>query len=171
MFSTEQIRTLNDARTILTAAKKPHTWEGGVVKATCEHASDAIFQALNHTRAYLGQPIHDDLMHNREDPDRTRSLGRADSITVESDEDGFELHISTDVGAYVVNVHGISAELLAAVEKEIGGYWAEGRAAAAQHQRDLDLEVDADAYEPSDPKHPGWSTRVADSYDIQRGDR
>ena len=97
----------------------------------------------------------------------TESLGRADSITVDSDEYGFELHISTDLGEYVVNVHSVTHDLIK-VGEEMVAYWAEGRAAAREHQRDLDSEVDADAYDPSDPKHPGWSTRAADAYDSMR---
>jgi hypothetical protein len=174
MLTTEQIRVLNDARTILRDTKPPTTWEGGTARVRYDVAENAIFQALNATRAYLHQPISDDLMHNRED-DVTRSLGRADFVTIESDEDGFELHISTDTGySYVVNVHGVSQLLLAEVQKEIGSYWEEARAAAADHQRDLDKVFACDpdesgGYDPSDPKHPAYHSTHADIWDAREG--
>ncbi len=93
----------------------------------------------------------------------TISLGRADHIEVVGDEDGFELHISTDEGEYVVNVHSVSQELLDTVQKEIGEYWATGRALARQHalERRADFEQ-ADAYDLRNPKHPQYhSTHVS----------
>ena len=106
--------------------------------------------------------------------ERTQPLGHADSLFIVGDEDGFELHFGTDTGLYVVNVHSVSRELLAAVNDEIGAYWEEGRRLAREHQHDLDRQDAFDlrnAYDPSDPKHPGWSVRVADAYDTMRGDR
>jgi hypothetical protein len=102
---------------------------------------------------------------------RTQPLGRAYDIQVIGDEDGFELHIETERGNYVVNVHGIAEHLLDAVNKEIGGWFREGRAAAADHQRDLDKVFDGDGIPTDDPKHPDWFSVHADAYDTMRGDR
>lgn len=164
MLTTEQIRTLNDARTILADARPGQSWGGGVVRTRLDVAENAIFQALNASRAYLGESISDTLMHNREEPSRTRSLGSADSITIEGMEDGYELTISTDDGLYVVNVHSITHDLIK-VGDELKAYWAEGRAAAADHQRDLDKVFDGDGIPTDDPKHPDWHSVHADIYD------
>ncbi len=62
----DEIRILNQARTILKNQRTPNTREGGHADAVYHDAEHAVFQALNVTRAYLEQPISDDLMHNRE---------------------------------------------------------------------------------------------------------
>lgn len=164
MLTTEQIRTLNDARTILRDTKCPRTWEGGFAQSTYYDAEKAVFQALNVTRSYLGQTIPDTLMHNREDVDISRSLGRADNVEVIGDEDGFELHIETESGNYVVNVHGCATQLLEQV-KQIGDWFAGGMAAAAAYAP----PVDPDGYDRSDPKHPDWHSVHADLYDSREG--
>lgn len=95
----------------------------------------------------------------------TQHLGTANYVDVVGDENGFDLHINTDKGGYIINVHGVSAELLAIVNDEIGSYWAEGRAAAASHQHDLDSRIDDGAYPPGDPKSPGYHDRMSAIYD------
>lgn len=97
----------------------------------------------------------------------TIPLGRAYDIQVIGDEDGFELHIETDQGNYVVNVHGVAQQLLDAVNKEIGGWYREGAALAADHQRDLDRVFDGDGIPRDDPKHPEWFSVHADAYDTR----
>jgi hypothetical protein len=95
----------------------------------------------------------------------TTYIGTAQSVSIESDEDGFVLNIVTaDDGEFSVNVHAISRELLDVVQKEIGEYWAEGKRLAAEHQRErvFACNPDDDGYGPDDPKHPNWfSTHVA----------
>lgn len=164
MLTTEQIRTLNDARTILKNAQQPNTWSGGRVSEACDNAQDAIFDVLNATNSHRLQEIPETLLHNSENPDRTKPLGRAEDITVVGDEDGFELHFTTEDGSFVVNVHGVAKELFEATG-QIGDWIDEGREARA----DRPVTDDSDAYDPSDPKHPGWSVRVADAYDTMRG--
>lgn len=164
MFTVDQIRTLNEARTILRNAKPPLTWEGGRVDEACKQAHEAIFNALNVTSSHRVQEIPDDLMFNREGPDVTRSLGRADEITVDSDEDGYELRISTDRGVYVVNIHAVTDEILEGA-KRIAVWQDEMRAASASYVP----PVDPDGYDRSDPKHPDWHSVHADRYDSREG--
>jgi hypothetical protein len=96
----------------------------------------------------------------------TEPLGRADSIRVESDEEGFELHISTDTGSYVVNIHSVSEELVYAVNKEIAAWFAEGRALAREHLLGRPV-TDDDGYAPDDPKRSDWHSVHADRYDLR----
>lgn len=146
MFTIYQIRTLNDARTILNSQKTPDSRGGGRAAAAYIHAEDALFKALNVTRAYLRQPIPDDLMHNREER-RTRDLGSAAAISVVDDENGFELHFTTDEGQqYVVNVHGVTEDLIV-VGKEMVDYWTEGRRLAGEHRAAAE---NIDAYDTLD---------------------
>ncbi len=101
-----------------------------------------------------------------------KQIGRAESITVDSDEDGFYLTIVTDEGSFSVVVQEVSRQLLDEVNASIGRYWEEGQA-ARQHalERRHDAEQ-ADAYDlRTDPKHPDWHSVHADRYDAMRGDR
>lgn len=97
----------------------------------------------------------------------TTPLGRAYDIQVIGDEDGFELHLETESGNYVVNVHGVAQVLLDAVNKEIGGWFREGQAAAASYVPPFD----GAGIPTDDPKHPNWFSVHADAYDTMRGDR
>jgi hypothetical protein len=105
----------------------------------------------------------------------TTSLGRAYDISVVGDEDGFELHFSSTTGDYVVNIHGVAQLLLDAANKEIGGWYREGQAAAADyaHVRAVGgFACDPDesgGYDPSDPKHRNWHSVHADLYDQREG--
>ncbi len=86
----------------------------------------------------------------------TTPLASAHGVSIYGGEDGFELHLSTTDGEYVVNVHACSEQLLEEVEREIGEYWQEARAEMGR-AKILCKRVDDDAYDMTDPKHPGWS--------------
>ncbi len=59
-----------------------------------------------------------------------------DSIKIESDEHGFELHIETDEGdRFVFNIHGVADDLLDACVKRIGPWVAEMNAAKRDYDR------------------------------------
>ncbi len=76
-----------------------------------------------------------------------------DTIKIESDEAGFELHIETDEGdRFVFNIHGCADELLDACVKRIGPWVAEGQAVKAEYDR-----VKRDAYPEDDGPWPGES--------------
>ena len=87
MFTDSQIATLNAARTILRGQSVPNTFEGGRAAESYERAEHAIFQALNVTRSYLGQPIPDWQMHNRPE-----AAGADDSGYATSDPKHPEYH-------------------------------------------------------------------------------
>ncbi len=64
------------------------------------------------------------------------STGNADSITIESDEAGFELQIVTDDGIhYHFNIHAVADELLDACVKRIGPWVDEMNAARVEYNR------------------------------------
>ncbi len=88
-------------------------------------------------------------------------LGRADEVNVIGDENGFELHIHTAEGTFVVNIQSIAEAVLLEVNREIGGWIAEGVAARIERDESLAATYDDDgAYDVNDPKHPGWSVGV-----------
>ena len=123
-------------------------------------------EEVYHTEYGNVQKIPDNLMLNKEDGDVVaRSLGRSDWVSVESDEDGFELHISTERGLYVVNVHACAQSLLEQAYREIGGWYRSGQNAAAARP----VTNDGDGYDTSDPKHPDWHSVHADLYDSREG--
>lgn len=104
--------------------------------------------------------------------------GTIESVKIESDERGFELHLTDDDGTrYVLNVHAVAARLLKATQDEIGAWLEEGRRLADEHERELcrhgypegcpDCDAPAhlptvlkDGYELSDPKHPTYHERM-----------
>ncbi len=62
--------------------------------------------------------------------------GNVDSIKIESDERGFELHIETDEGdVFVFNIHGVADDLYKAVTSTIGPWRAEALTAKAEYDR------------------------------------
>jgi hypothetical protein len=77
----------------------------------------------------------------------------AEEITVTSDERGWELHIDTDQGALVVNIHGVAWDFAEDV-RQIQRWRAEGEAARATMPPRITQE-DLEAYEPGDPKRIG----------------
>ncbi len=100
---------------------------------------------------------------------RTQPLGTATDIRIVGDEDGFELHFTTQDDAFVVNIHGVAEELLTAAQGEIGEWLEEGGRARAERRHDAEQR---DAYDlRTDPKHPDWHSVHADRYDTMRGDR
>lgn len=75
LLTDRKIRTLNRARDILmevVAESRLRSWQHddpfgcGFTAGQAKAAADAIFQALNAARAYLDEPITDDLLYNRE---------------------------------------------------------------------------------------------------------
>ncbi len=101
----------------------------------------------------------------------TQSLGTAIGVAVCGDENGFELHIQTDEGSYVVNVHACSEQLLSEVEREIGEYWAEAQSAMAGAKIFACNPDESGGYDRDDPKHPDWHSVHADLWDsMKRGD-
>jgi hypothetical protein len=75
---------------------------------------------------------------------------RAYAVEIVSDEAGWELHLDTDEGRVIFNVHLCAEDLLTEAGK-IGRWLAEGRAAAASYVPPP-TEEDLDAYPPGDPK-------------------
>lgn len=74
----------------------------------------------------------------------------ADSIKIESDERGFELHVETDEGdRFAFNIHSCAEALHEQVNLIIGSWLAEGQ--AAKHSVRVSREA-LDAYELNDPK-------------------
>ena len=60
----------------------------------------------------------------------------ADDIRLETDSEGYELHVDTPDGTFVFNVHGQLKPLID-IGKEVEDYFAEGRALAREHAVDL----------------------------------
>ena len=59
----------------------------------------------------------------------------ADEIKIESDERGFELHVTTDEGdRYIFNIHSIAEELYDTVKRSIGPWLDEMYAAKATYR-------------------------------------
>jgi hypothetical protein len=59
------------------------------------------------------------------------------SVTVESDERGFELHIDTDEGTLIFNVHAVAEELHDQVVTVIGPWLHEMYAAKREYERGI----------------------------------
>ena len=77
-LTSSDVKVLNAARTILERAKQaalsydPNQTVGdardqGYFAAFAGEAADAIFETLNVGRAYLGWPLSDEQVHNREE--------------------------------------------------------------------------------------------------------
>ena len=102
-------------------------------------------------------------------------LGSADEITIECDERGFELRISTDQGCYRINVHNAASDLYEAVQRTIAPWWAGGQAVLASMHRgprgdcrwtNEDIaEYERQALLTFDPKHPDFHSIHADIWD------
>jgi len=103
---------------------------------------------------------------------------RADVVKVTSDEDGHELHVTTDGGdTYVFNIQAVAWEFAADVDREIGAEYREAMAikreveeaktAAAIHAV-TDPPDDDDpniGYDRSDPKHGNWHSIHSEVWD------
>ncbi len=71
----------------------------------------------------------------------------ADTITIESDERGFELHLIDEDGEHHSwNIHAIAEELYDTVKREIGPWVAEGQ--AARHEYDRRVSADFPEMQP-----------------------
>lgn len=79
-------------------------------------------------------------------------LGTADKIEIVSDEAGFEMHVSTEVGFYIINVHAVAPRLLSEVSEQIGLWLYEGRAARPVTDDDRRHSVHADLYDNREGK-------------------
>jgi hypothetical protein len=176
MLSTDDIRALNEARTILQALERdcgdhrrdkpdsytdPDGYDYGCVAAAARAAEWAIFQALNEASSSRVRRIPDELLHNTEDSP-VRHHGRIEDATTDSDDDGFHITIITDSGAHEYAAGDGRAILDAAAP--ILDHWTEGQIAAAEHQRHLEA-VPGDGYDPTDPKSEGWHNRMSEIHD------
>lgn len=111
--------------------------------------------------------------------------GFLDSVEVDTDEDGFHLILSGDFVdecvAYLRDGGGTHIRLrlpfevaeqlnqeatakVAPAIAERNEAWSSFKARALQ----TPVWDDADAYEPNDSKHPGYSTRMADAFDTAK---
>lgn len=80
-------------------------------------------------------------------------IGHVEQISIESDEHGFELHILTsDEGRIAFNIQAVAVDLYRAVIDTIGPWISEALEARASYVP----PIDADAYDPLDPKHPDF---------------
>ena len=91
--------------------------------------------------------------------------GIADDIKLDSDENGFELVIESSEGTFRFNVHGLAATelctILGTIVHELDMWWAEGRAAASEYERERRVLWPGETgYEPDDPKSPGYHDRM-----------
>jgi hypothetical protein len=93
----------------------------------------------------------------------------ADSITIESDERGFELHVMCDDGdAVVFNIHNIDLDAFYdQVKARIGPYLRERD--EARLSANAWRYGDAEGYLLSDPKHPQFHSVHADIWDARDG--
>ena len=77
---------------------------------------------------------------------------RAESVKIESEEDGFHLVIETDSAPRIdINVQNVALELLSETLRMIGP-WAEEGAQVLREMRQLSESVDD--LDSGDPKHP-----------------
>ena len=103
--------------------------------------------------------------------------GNAEALAIESDERGFELHLTTSDGDTVaVNVHAVAFEFAGSDGlRELLDWAKEGRwqQRAFELQRSamgiLEPEDDDCGYDPSDPKHPNWHSVHSDLWDNRPG--
>lgn len=90
-----------------------------------------------------------------------------DGVLIDQDEDGFQLILSGERAEYSFRIHGVAAELLRAVKREIEPWWLEMQDAA----RGLGVEE----LEPggwgdiSDPKHPRHHEVMSEIHDSREG--
>ncbi len=89
-------------------------------------------------------------------------LGTVEALKIVGDEHGFELHLTdTDGQRFILNVHAVAGDLLEQARSEIGEWYAEGKALAAEQELELESEEDPDrGYDRDDPKHPTWHERM-----------
>lgn len=76
--------------------------------------------------------------------------GTAEAVRIESDENGWELHVLDGDGWHVWNIHAEALVLLQQAQATIGAWWEEGKAAARAHVQVT--EEDLEGYALDDPK-------------------
>ena len=100
-------------------------------------------------------------------------MTRVEQVSIESDEQGFELHLlldddicthSSQDGWLVLNIHGVAEELYDVVKGSIGP-WLQERGAARASWPGPDA---GDGYALDDPKHPTYHERYAGAADDAR---
>lgn len=92
-----------------------------------------------------------------------RSYADAETVTVEADENGFELHVlDSDGHRYVFNVHACAWDLAANVDATIGAWRREGEDVRATMRQAAAIADVEGGYALDDPKHPTWADRQAD---------
>ncbi len=112
-------------------------------------------------------------------------MSNVDRLEIESDERGFELHVWVDEeprvhdsGLMVLNIQNIDLDAFyEQVRGRILPYLRERDearrtahvVATAQHVEDSVDAFMADAYDPSDPKHPDFHSIHADIWDARAG--
>ena len=80
----------------------------------------------------------------------SHSHGIAEAVRIESDEAGWELHVLTDDGWHVFNIHGEAEELTRQCQ-QIDNWLADGYWAAKTHVP-APTEEDLEGYALNDPK-------------------
>lgn len=80
-----------------------------------------------------------------------RISGQADDARIVGDENGFELHIETNVGDFVFNIHHFAQEFAKNVDQTIGAWLREGERARYIHPGQITTE-DLEGYDLNDPK-------------------
>lgn len=96
----------------------------------------------------------------------------ASEIRIETDECGFELHLTdSDGDTHVFNIQAAAVDLLSAVERTIAPWHREGMAVLAEWRAAGAFSAydPSDAYDLSDPKHPAFHSVHADHYDAREG--
>lgn len=82
-----------------------------------------------------------------------------DSITIDTDEKGWELVIDThELGPLRVNIHGVALDLEEQVRKTLRPYALE--AYEARYTMPASDDEQADGYDLDDPKHPTYYERM-----------
>lgn len=96
---------------------------------------------------------------------------RVHDVSIDIDEQGFELVLDTDSGEFRVNIQMVALKLHDLVRREIGPYAAEAEQARADiatgtfsvRAEILELITDQDSgYALDDPKHPTYYERMVD---------
>lgn len=71
--------------------------------------------------------------------------GKANKIEFVGDENGWELHVDTNVETFCFYIHGLAWDLAAHADQTLGAWRREGENARA-------VKLDLDAYDLNDPK-------------------
>jgi len=77
--------------------------------------------------------------------------GKAESVTFEGGERGWEMRVETNVGTFCFNIHGCAWNLAQHADETLGAWRREGEDARATHVPRI-TEEDLEAYELGSPK-------------------